>query len=188
MVWTAVGVFFYGIYLLTSIGLNITKHTQFYPVSTAIGAAANLGLNFVLIPRFGIVGAAWANAATYALQSAIAFALSQRFYPIRYEHGRIARAVAAAALAYVAAGAVPRIAPLGSLFVRGAVVVLTMAALLWVTRFFRPDEIRALNALRLRLRGEPAVTAPPETTEMMGEIVATEVSDEGFPTRDKRQG
>ena len=67
--WTAVGVFFYGIYLLTSIGLNITKQTQFYPVSTAIGAAANLGLNFLLIPHYGIVGAAWANAAAYALRT-----------------------------------------------------------------------------------------------------------------------
>ena len=29
--WTAVGVFFYGIYLLTSIGLNITSQTQVLP-------------------------------------------------------------------------------------------------------------------------------------------------------------
>ena len=53
--------------------------------------------------------------------------------------------------------------------------------LLWITRFFKPDELRALNALRSRVRGEPAVTAPPDTTEMMGEIVATEVSDEAIP-------
>ena len=33
------GVFFQGVYLLTSIGLNITKRTQYYPVSTAIGRA-----------------------------------------------------------------------------------------------------------------------------------------------------
>jgi O-antigen/teichoic acid export membrane protein len=180
--WTAVGVFFYGFYLLTSIGLNITKHTQFYPVSTAVGAAANLSLNFLLIPRYGIVGAAWANGATYALQSAVAFALSQRFYPIRYEHGRIARAVGAAALAYVAAGAIPRITPIAGLFARAAVVLLTMAILLWMTRFFRPDELRALNAMRRRMRGAPAVTAPPETTEMMGEIVATDAPNERVPS------
>ena len=60
--WTAVGVLLQGVYLLTSIGLNITKHTQYYPVSTIAGAACNIGLNLLLIPRFGIVGAAWANA------------------------------------------------------------------------------------------------------------------------------
>jgi O-antigen/teichoic acid export membrane protein len=42
--WTAVGVFFHGTYLLTSIGLNITSHTKYYPVSTAVGAALCLAL------------------------------------------------------------------------------------------------------------------------------------------------
>ncbi len=41
--WTAVGVFFYGVYLLTSIGLNITGHTAYYPVTTAIGAGVKIG-------------------------------------------------------------------------------------------------------------------------------------------------
>ena len=181
--WTAVGVFFYGIYLLTSIGLNITKQTQFYPVSTAIGAAANLGLNFLLIPHYGIVGAAWANAAAYALQSSVAFGLSQKFYPIRYEHGRISRAIVASIAGYVVAIALPALPPVAGLFARGAVVVLTVAFLLWITRFFKPDELRALNAIRRRLRGGAAVTSPPDTTEMMGEIVATGVSDEAIPDR-----
>ena len=95
--WTAVGVLFQGVYLLTSIGLNITKHTQYYPVSTIVGAGCNVGLNFVLIPRFGIIGAAWANAAAYAVQAAVAYAFAQRFYPIAYEVGRLTRVAVAAA-------------------------------------------------------------------------------------------
>src|SRR4029450_8196854 len=66
--WTAIGVFFYGVYLLTSIGLNITARTSYYPVTTAIGALLNIGLNFALIPGFGIIGAAWANGAAYAVE------------------------------------------------------------------------------------------------------------------------
>ncbi len=38
--WTAVGVLFQGIYLLTSIGLNITKRTAYYPVATVAAAAS----------------------------------------------------------------------------------------------------------------------------------------------------
>ena len=46
-------------------------------------AATNIGLNFVLIPRLGIVGAAWANGAAYAVQAvarlrALAALLSDR--------------------------------------------------------------------------------------------------------------
>ena len=94
--WTAIGVLLQGVYLLTSIGLNITKHTQYYPVSTIAGATCNVALNFVLIPRFGIIGAAWANAAAYGVQAVVAYSLSQRFYPIQYEVGRLTRVGAAA--------------------------------------------------------------------------------------------
>ncbi len=174
--WTAVGVFFYGVYLLTSIGLNITSHTQYYPVSTAIGAAVNIGLNFLWIPRYGIIGAAWANGAAYALQAAVAYGLSQRFYPVRYEYGRILRAVGAALLAYAAAHFVPALPPVGAGFVRGVVVMAVMGGLLWASGFFNAEEMRALNALRRR-RAAPAAAAPVDATELAGEIVSVDVPE-----------
>lgn len=178
--WTAIGVFFYGVYLLTSIGLNITKNTQFYPVSTAIGAAVNIGCNFLLIPRYGIIGAAWANGVTYFVQAAIAFVLAQRVYPIAYERGRLSRAVLAAAVAYVSAASLPAMPPLAGVLARGTTVVAVMALLLWSTRFFKAEELRVLNAMRLRGKQRPPVTTPPDSTEMAGEIVGTDVQDEAI--------
>ena len=174
--WTAIGVFFYGVYLLTSIGLNITGRTSYYPVTTAIGAAVNIGLNFALIPRFGIIGAAWANGAAYALQASLAYGFSQRFYPVQYEYGRVSRAVAAALVAYGAGHVLPAMPPLAGLLARGATVVVVMTALLWLTGFFNADELRALNALRIRRVTRP-MSPQPETTELAGEIVAVEVPD-----------
>ncbi len=180
--WTAIGVFFYGVYLLTSIGLNITSHTQYYPLSTAIGAAANVGLNVALIPRFGIIGAAWANGAAYGLQAAVAYRLSQRFYPIRYEYGRVARAVAAALIAYAAGHALPAMPALAGILTRGLTVVAVMGALLWATGFFNPDELRALDALRRR-RGVQTVVQPPEATELAGEIISVDLPDDTGASR-----
>jgi len=182
--WTAIGVFFYGVYLLTSIGLNITGRTRYYPVTTAIGAAANIGLNFALIPRFGMIGAAWANGAAYAIQALIAYGFSQRFYPVAYEYGRIARAIVAALVAYAAARALPVMPAIAGVLTRGATVIVVMSALLWVTRFFNPDELRALNTLRIR-RAPRGATAPAETTELAGEIVAVDVPDNSFQRDDK---
>ncbi len=82
--WTALGVFLQGFYLLTSIGLNITKRTAYYPIATIPAAASNVALNFLLIPRFGIVGAAYANGVGYAVQALLGFVFSQRFYRIEY--------------------------------------------------------------------------------------------------------
>jgi O-antigen/teichoic acid export membrane protein len=178
VVWTSVGVFFYGIYLLTSIGLNITSHTQYYPVSTIVGAAVNVGLNLALIPAFGMLGAAWANGAAYAIQSAIAFRFSQRFYPITYERKRIALAVGAALLAYVVARMLPAMPPVAGVLARGTAVMAVMLGLLLVTGFFNTEEMRWLNGLR-RTRGSRApVTTPADATEMAGEIVSVDVPDE----------
>lgn len=171
--WTAIGVFLQGVYLLTSIGLNITKRTMYYPASTIAAAAANVGLNFALVPRYGMMGAAWANAAAYAIQAGLAFTFSQRLYPVRYEYGRVARAVAAAAAAFLAASAVPALPAIAGLFVRGAIVVSVFAALLWATGFFRRDELSVLRRLRVGRSATPQ--APGETTDLAGEIIAADV-------------
>jgi O-antigen/teichoic acid export membrane protein len=182
--WTAIGVFFYGIYLLTSIGLNITSQTRYYPVSTFAGALVNVVLNLLLIPGYGILGAAWANGASYAVQCGIAYHFSQRFYPIPYEGGRIARAVGAAGLGYLAAGLFPAMSPLASVVARGTAVVVVMAGVLGITGFFNTDELRWLNALRHERRSDP-VTMPADATEMGGEIVSLDVPDDLVETRPK---
>lgn len=176
--WTAMGVLFQGVYLLSSIGLNITKHTQYYPVATLTAAGTNVALNFLLIPAYGIHGAAWANAAAYALQAAIAFRFSQRFYPIPYERGRLLRICGAALTAWVIARSLPVMPAVAAVVVRGLTLVAVFSALLWITGFLQPDELRMLAALRTRRRRDLAPVPAPQTTELAGAIVATELPDE----------
>jgi O-antigen/teichoic acid export membrane protein len=183
--WTAIGVLLQGVYLLTSIGLNLTKRTQYYPIATSVAAATNVGLNFVLIPRFGMVGAAWSNGACYAVQAILGYAFSQRFYEISYEWGRLARAAAAGVIACVVARAVPAIhlssvdprsamAALPDAFVRGIAVLAVYVALLGVTGFLHADELAAVHAMWRRQR-RPRVAGMPDSTELGGTIVATDV-------------
>ena len=173
--WTSLGVLFQGVYLMTSIGLNITRQTQYYPVATAIAAAANIGLNFALIPRYGIMGAAYANGIAYAIQAAIAFYFSQRVYPVAYETGRLLRIAVAAVLAYVIAAALPSMPSLAGVIVRGTTVVAIMAVSLWAGGFLRPEELAVLERVK-RARTTPA-PPPAETTELAGEIVAADLPD-----------
>ncbi len=175
--WIALGVLFQGVYLLTSIGLNLTKNTTYYPVATATAAATAISLNVLLVPRYGIFGAAWANAAAYATQAAMAYGFSRRFYPIDYEWARLARVTAAAALAYVAARQLREMPALAGLLARGVVVIAVMTAVLGATRFFHRSEVDLLRRLIRRRPGVTVATAPAETTEFAGEIVATDVPD-----------
>jgi O-antigen/teichoic acid export membrane protein len=143
-----------GWYLLTSIGMNITKRTRYYPLAAGLAAASNVLANIILIPRFGMMGPAWSNVISYAVLAGVAFVLSQKFYPIQYEYGRIARVIVAGAVSYLAAVLlVPdiRLAVFG-LLIRGITVLVVYPAVLGLTGFFHAKEIARLKTLAEQLR------------------------------------
>jgi O-antigen/teichoic acid export membrane protein len=187
--WTAVGVLFQCIYLLTSIGLNITKRTQYYPVATIVAAAVNLGLNLLLVPRYGFVAAAWVNGLSYAVQAGIAFYFSQRFYAVSYEAVRLGRVALAGSIAFVLARLLPSMPAAVGVLARGSTVVVVFAGVLWLSGFFKASELQQLARLRRGAPRSEMADVPPGTTELAGEIVATElpaapvIAREGPPRR-----
>ncbi len=176
--WVGLGVALQGVYLLTSIGLNITKRTEYYPIATAIAAGTSIGANLLLIPTFGIIGAAWANVTAYAVLAFVAATFSQRFYPITYETGRLARVIGAGALALtIARLGIPAMRPVPSFLAHGSTVVVVFFAVLVVTRFFIPHEVAEVSRLLQRVRRRRVIDPPAEITELAGEIVTTPAAD-----------
>jgi O-antigen/teichoic acid export membrane protein len=78
----------HGVFLLTSIGIGIERKARYYPVITGAAAAANVAANFVLIPRVGMMGAAWATVLSYAVMALLGFLISRRLFPIPFDGGR----------------------------------------------------------------------------------------------------
>ena len=176
--WVGLGVALQGIYLLTSIGLNITKRTEYYPVATAIAAGTSIGANLLLIPTFGIIGAAWANVTAYAVLALVAARFSQRFYPITYEGGRLARIVGAGLLAlFIARMGIPAMRPVPAFLAHGLTVVLVFFGVLVATRFFVAHEVAELSRLLQRVRRRRVIDPPADITELAGEIVTTPAAD-----------
>ena len=148
----ATGMALQGVYLLTSIGLNLTSQTRYYPVATTAALVVGLGSGAVLMPRFGMAGAAVSFLASAATQALVAFVFARRAYPISYEPARLARVVIAAAIAGTAAGWIwPSLAPLAGLVLRPVAAVVVFAGLLAVSGFFRRTERAYLSELRVRL-------------------------------------
>ncbi|HUL73385.1 MAG TPA: lipopolysaccharide biosynthesis protein [Vicinamibacterales bacterium] len=148
----AVGIALQGVYLVTSIGLNLTSRTEFYPVSTLTAAGVGFAIGLWLIPRYGVSGAAATVLVSYFTQAAVAFGFSQALYRVHYEVGRLARLIAAGVLAALAALWLPAMPPLAGLFVRGVTAVGVYLGLLWLTGFFRPTERAFLREIATRLR------------------------------------
>ena len=127
--WSAAGIvpvvalayLFHGAFLLGSIGIGIEKRARYYPMITAAAAATNVGCNFLLIPRFGISGAAWATVASYAVMAGLGIGISRRLYPVPFENGRLAALLGGAAVAYALCMLLPDDGLIGIL-AKGAVV------------------------------------------------------------------
>jgi hypothetical protein len=94
--------------------------------------------------------------------------------PIRYEYGRLARAIAASAMAFAAAAVVPDLPPVAGILGRGTIVVVVFCGLLWMSGFFKREEMQVLGRLRRRT-GQPA--AAPEAVELAGQIVAADLPE-----------
>ena len=190
--WIALGVMFQGVYLVGSIGLVITKRTTRYPLATGFAAVASLAANAWLIPRFGLLGAAWANTLAYATLAAVTVGFSWRLYPISYEWSRLLRVAAAGAAAYgVASRALAESTPpLIGLGIRAALVVAVYMAVLFMTRFFHSGELRVLQEIRRRVVSRSSVRTPePDANqvEMAGEIIATVKSRTTWSSRATRR-
>jgi O-antigen/teichoic acid export membrane protein len=131
-------------YVVVAIGVGRARRTQFNWVVTGAAAAVNVALNLVLIPPYGMMGAAAATVAAYVTMFAGMAWWSQRIYPVQYQWRRVA----------TAAGAGVALVVVGKLVGGGLPVALALGLayplVLLPLGFYLPAERRAIGA-RLRL-------------------------------------
>ncbi len=80
---------FYGWYVNFMVGIYIEKKSQWMIVFTGLGAVVNVLSNLYLMPRFGMMGAAFATLFSYMV---LAFSIgwaNHRFYPVPYEYSKL---------------------------------------------------------------------------------------------------
>jgi O-antigen/teichoic acid export membrane protein len=152
----AAGTALYALYLVLVVILGRTGRTELSFPATATAVIVNVGLNLVLVPEYGIIGAGVALLASYAVVVALMFAIVRRLFWVPYEWRRLATAVLlAAALIAIGETLVPHDGADG--------LLLTLAlcagypAGLWAARFLTEEERMRLGALfeRVRAGGSP---------------------------------
>ncbi|HST15447.1 MAG TPA: oligosaccharide flippase family protein [Gaiellaceae bacterium] len=95
----------YAGYTVLAIGSGRARKTQLNWVVTGVGAAANVGLNFWLIPRWGMVGAAISTLAAYVVLFIGMTWYAQSVYPVAYQWRRVVTAIGTGVALTVAARA-----------------------------------------------------------------------------------
>ena len=132
----------FGIATLVMAGISLARRTLWFAVLAGTAAAFNIGLNFVLIPAWGMIGAAIATAAAYGLLAILYYVVAQHVYRTPYEPMRVVVVIALAAL-WSAPGYVVYDSPAVAVAVKvGAVVGFAASVLL--TRTLGLAELREL--------------------------------------------
>jgi len=68
----------------------LVRKTSYIAWTVSLAAVLNIGLNFLLVPRFGMVGAAFATASSYCVSAYLLYLVSQHYYPIPFQLKKVA--------------------------------------------------------------------------------------------------
>lgn len=148
----SLGYVFFGLYFVLLAPLMLDRRTGAIGAATWLGAAVNIGANLVLIPRLGMMGAAWATLAAYASMAFAACLLGRATRAVPYEWRKLAL------LAGWTAGLWWLSTTVGL-----SVRVLLLAAYpvgLLVSGFLGADEVAELKVLLSARRARPGSSAP----------------------------
>ncbi|HEY6328090.1 MAG TPA: oligosaccharide flippase family protein [Blastocatellia bacterium] len=72
-----------------NIGTTLRKRTIFAPLVTGMALLFNVALNFVLIPRYGVMGATVSTLISYIVFCGLRYWSSQIFFKVKYEWSRL---------------------------------------------------------------------------------------------------
>jgi len=156
---------FYGLGYYAQLGMFLTSKTKLIGVVSSVAALMNLGLNYVLISRFGMMGAAWATFLSFFAIAVGSYWGSQRVFPLSLGVKRVAIAMGLAVGFYLISQSFkPRSLGLGLLF--KGLLLGVFPLVLWNVKVLAPDEVEMVlsarnNALALacRVLGMPSSKA-----------------------------
>jgi len=135
-----------GLCSIATVGIMLRRRPLVRSGAVIIAGLANIALNFLLIPRYGMLGAAWATLAAFVLQMTLLVYIALRYYPIPYQWGRMALLLGVAGALYLAGASLPSASMWTTLGLK-CLLIGAFPALLWGLGFFQPEERKRLEQL-----------------------------------------
>lgn len=139
------GVVLYAIANIASSGISLARRTSYIGAYTVIATILNVALNFLLIPAWGVLGAASATAVAYGLLAILYYRKAQQLYYTPYLTRRALSALVVGC-PLMAVGALP-IEPEGLAVAAKLLAVGIFALAVWRLRLLDEEELHGLLAL-----------------------------------------
>lgn len=149
--WIALAYVFYAAYMTVNIGIYLKNKTHWAMWIVGGAALFNIGVNFILIPEWGMMGAGVATLLSYMFLFLVALWVNRRIYPIEYEWGRIAKLSIISAFVLGIGWLVPQ-----SILIAVAIKVLLLISfwgILLAWQFFSSQEIQTFTSSASQILG-----------------------------------
>lgn len=139
---------------VTALGISLSKKTQYFAIVSWSAALLNLGLNVLLVPRWGMLASSWATAAAYGFLTVSYLAISQRLLAVQYERRRALTVAALTILFVVVAPLLPDLHLVVGLILKSGYCLLYVLLLFVLQALNGREWSEVMHALsRLGVRG-----------------------------------
>ena len=122
-----------------NMGILIKKKTKYLAYINFSNGIFILILNFLLIPRYGIYGAAWATVIAFIYKVSLTYYFSSRYYKVHFEFVRIGKLLLASVLIFLSTYLIQYESVYITFFVKTGMLCL-YPCLLFGMAFFREEE------------------------------------------------
>ena len=135
---------FFGMSLISSLGFYLLGKTSYVAIITIVSALLNIGLNFILIPKYGIMGAAINTLIAFVFLYFISLIGSNQFFKINFEHKKLFSLILLGVSLFFVSTLFNSMHLFHSLLLKLALVVL-YPIILFIGSFYEASEIRLVK-------------------------------------------
>jgi O-antigen/teichoic acid export membrane protein len=143
---------FNGAIVYVQFGIHLAKKTKYLAYATLMAAGVNIGCNLLLIPPLHALGAAFATLISFLFLLIYMHIVSQKFYNVPYEYGRIIKMSIIALVMYAIANFINPSGLIVSMVVK-FLIAFSFPFILYVFRFYKPEELKKISEIRKQIFG-----------------------------------
>jgi O-antigen/teichoic acid export membrane protein len=127
-----------------NIGIVMSKNTKYFAYISLSNAVLVIFLNFLLIPTYGVFGAAWATIIAFVYKAVLTYYFSSRYFKVHFEKLRLMKLLFVVAVIYVAVQNITQISVQLSFVFKLVAILISYPVLLYIVKFFTDSEKQAI--------------------------------------------
>lgn len=147
-----IGYILNGAVVYVQFGIHLVKKTKYLAYATLMTAGINMIANFLLIPVLHAWGAALATLISYLFLLVYTHIISQNFYHVPYEYGRITKMSLVALALFVIGSLINPSSVTVSMIVK-FLIAFSFPFILYLFKFYKPEEKAKISQISGQLYG-----------------------------------